>query len=207
MSAHASGQLARERARGWHTVAHQWRLPVATVPSAGLAVIKFRSWRSKNLTWQLEFSLDLPPQISFHRSVGVIFFWYVVQRRPLLDQADQLVFGFFGPDRHVLRIFAIFYSDQAETGSLRATHALMPRSLVSRVAFGDERCWSVTAADPTLTKADGERQMATAADSALETAADAVWRPVSRRQGVAADGTGDSDDSGSPASRDSRRHR
>lgn len=108
MSAHASGQLARERARGWHTVAHQWRLPVATVPSAGLAVIKFRSWRSKNLTWQLEFSLDLSPQISFHRSVGVIFFWYVVQRRPLLDQADQLVFGFFGPDRHVLRIFVIF---------------------------------------------------------------------------------------------------
>lgn len=47
MSAHASG---RERARGWHTVAHQWRLPEATLPSVLLAVTSFRSWRSKNLT-------------------------------------------------------------------------------------------------------------------------------------------------------------
>lgn len=160
--AHASGKLARERTRVWHTVAHQWRLPVPMVPSARLAVVKFRSWRNRNLTWQLEFSLDLSPQISFHRSVGVIFLWYVVERRPLLDQADQLVFGFLGPERHVLRIFAIFTVTgwNYGTGSLRVTHALMPRSLLSRVAFCGERCSFVTAADPTLTDADGLWQCA-----------------------------------------------
>lgn len=81
---------------------------------------------------------------------------YVVQRRPLLDQADQLIFGFFGPDRHVLRKFAIFTATGVKNRRAPChARASVPVPVVLRVAFWDKRCSCVTAADPTLTAADG----------------------------------------------------
>lgn len=124
MSAHASGQLARERTRLAGATAAM--ATSGTDGSIRTALLKLRGWRNTNLTWQLEFSFNLSPQISFHRSVGVILFWYVVQRRPLLDEADQLVFGFFGPDRHVVRIFAIFTATKVKPSSVaRAPFAVV----------------------------------------------------------------------------------
>lgn len=146
-------------ARGWQTRQQQWRLPAPAGWSARLAVVTLRTRRGNNLTWQAEFGFDLPPQISLDRAVGVIFLGDVVQHRPLLDEADELVFRLFRPHRHGVTIFTMFKVKPA-----RAVPRVRTCSCRVFVAGRLVRWAALVCGCPTLpdaTGADEGRQMAT----------------------------------------------